>query len=61
MNMAELGHKTKDELIELTKEMGISDCVGLKKRDIIVRLLQVDAEQNGNTFCSGKNYGQKAH
>ncbi|MFC2007488.1 transcription termination factor Rho [Chloroflexota bacterium] len=53
MNMAELGHKTKDELIELTKEMGISDCVGLKKRDIIVRLLQVDAEQNGNSFCSG--------
>ncbi|MFC1909598.1 transcription termination factor Rho [Chloroflexota bacterium] len=53
MNIAELEHKTKDELIELTKEMGISDCASLKKHDVIVRLLQVDAEQNGNAFCSG--------
>ena len=46
-------NKTKDELIEVAKEIGVSNYVGLKKQDIIMRLLQAYTEQEGNTFCSG--------
>jgi transcription termination factor Rho len=53
MNITELEHKTKDELIELAREMGISNYTGLKKQDIIMRLLQTSAEQQGYIFCSG--------
>ena len=53
MNIDELENKTKDELLELTKEMGISDSIGLKKQDLIIRLLQAHIEQQGHTFCNG--------
>jgi transcription termination factor Rho len=53
MNITELEKKTKDELIELAKEMGVSNTTSFKKQDIIVRLLQANAEQQGYTFCSG--------
>jgi len=53
MNISDLEKKTKDELIELAKEMGISDYAGSKKQEIIMRLLQANAEQQGNIFCSG--------
>jgi len=53
MDISQLEHKTKDELIELAKEMGVSNHVGLKKQDIVMRLLQAYTEQEGNTFCSG--------
>ena len=53
MNIAELENKNRDELVELTKEMGISNCTGLKKQDLVMRLLQANTEQQGNIFCSG--------
>ncbi|MFC2065957.1 transcription termination factor Rho [Chloroflexota bacterium] len=53
MNIIELENKKKDELIEIAKEIGISDCADLKKQDIIIRLLQADTEQQGYVFCSG--------
>ena len=53
MDINELENKSKDELIELAKEMSISDYVGLKKQDIILRLLQANTEQQGYIFCSG--------
>ncbi|MFH1169592.1 MAG: transcription termination factor Rho [Chloroflexota bacterium] len=53
MNMAELEHKNKDELIEMAKEKGLTDLVHLKKQEIMIRLLQADAEQQGYIFCSG--------
>jgi len=53
MNIAELEHKTRDELLELAKEMGLSSYTGLKKQDIIMRLLQTSTEQQGYVFCSG--------
>ena len=53
MNIAELETKSKDELIELAKEAGIADYAGLKKSDIIRRLLQAQTEQEGYIFCSG--------
>jgi len=53
MNIIELQKKSRDELIELAKEMGISSYTNLKKQDIIMRLLQAHTEQQGNIFCSG--------
>ena len=53
LNVAELEEKTRDELIELATQQGIDDCKGLKKSEIIERLLQVQAEQQGYTYLSG--------
>jgi transcription termination factor Rho len=53
MNITELEHKSRDELLELAKEMGISSYTALRKQDIIMRLLQATAEQQGNIFCGG--------
>ncbi len=53
MNVAELEEKTRDELIELATQQGIDDCKGLKKSEIIERLLQVQAEQQGYTYLNG--------
>ncbi|MEE8414552.1 MAG: transcription termination factor Rho [Dehalococcoidales bacterium] len=53
MDISQLEKRTKDELIELTKELGISNSAGLKKQEIIMRLLQAYTEQEGNTFCNG--------
>jgi len=53
MEISQLENKNRDELLEIAKEMGISNCTGLKKQDIIMRLLQAHTEQQGNTFCGG--------
>jgi len=53
MNIAELETKTREELTEQAKEMGISGCANLKKQDIIMRLLQAHTEQQGYIFCGG--------
>ena len=53
MDISQLENKTRDELIELAKETDISDYARLKKQDLIMRLLQADAEQQGNIFCNG--------
>jgi transcription termination factor Rho len=53
MNMTELETKTKEELIEIAKEMGLAVQATLKKHDIIMRLLETHTEQQGNVFCSG--------
>jgi len=53
MNITELESKTKTELAELAKEMGITDHTCLKKQEIIMRLLQIYTEQEGHIFCGG--------
>jgi len=53
MNFTELETKSKEELIELAKEMGISNYTGLKKQDIIMHLLEAYTKQQGNIFCGG--------
>jgi len=53
MNITDLEKKTRDELIEIAKEMGISNYAGSKKQELIMRLLQANAEQQGYIFCSG--------
>ncbi|HTY82093.1 MAG TPA: transcription termination factor Rho [Dehalococcoidales bacterium] len=53
MNMTELEGKSKEDLVEMAKEMGISSPHTMKKHDIIMRLLETHTEQQGNIFCSG--------
>jgi len=53
MNIAELETKTKDELQEIAKELGIAGVSTLRKQDLIFRLLQAQTEQQGNIFRGG--------
>jgi len=53
MNISQLENKSRDELIEMAKEMGMSNYTGLKKQDLIMRLIQADTEQQGYIFCGG--------
>ena len=53
MNLAELETKTRDELTEMAKELGIAGVSTLRKQDLIFRLLQAQTEQQGNIFRGG--------
>jgi transcription termination factor Rho len=53
MNISELEDKSRDELLEMAKEMGISSYTGLKKQELVKRLLQANAEQQGYNFSGG--------
>ena len=53
MNIAELENKTKEQLVDMAKEKDISLQAGIKKHEIIMRLLESQTEQDGNIFCSG--------
>ena len=53
MNYAELESKTRDELLDLAKELGISGYSALRKEDLVLRLLQDYTEQQGHTFRGG--------
>lgn len=53
MNIAELELKTRDELQEVAKELGITGYSGLKKQELIFRLLQAQTEQQGLLFDGG--------
>ena len=53
MNLASLESKTREELLEIAKELGIAGHTALRKQDIILRLLQAQTEQQGLIFSSG--------
>ncbi len=53
MDISQLENKNRDELLELAKENGLANYKNLKKQELVMRLLQVNAEQQGNIFCSG--------
>jgi transcription termination factor Rho len=53
MNFAELDTKKREDLMEIAKDMGISGYSGLKKQDLILCLLQTQAEKDGNIFACG--------
>jgi transcription termination factor Rho len=53
INIGQLETKSRDELVELAKEMGVSGYASLKKQEVIMRLLQAYTERQGNIFCSG--------
>jgi transcription termination factor Rho len=53
MNINELETKSREELLELAKGAGLTSYTGLKKQDLIMRLLGAYAEQQGYVFCGG--------
>jgi len=53
MNINELESKSRDELLEMAKEMGVTSYTSLKKQDLVKRLLQANAEQQGYNFSGG--------
>lgn len=53
VNIAELETKTRDDLIDLARGLGIPGISALRKQDLIFRLLQSQAEQQGNLFRAG--------
>ncbi len=53
MNISDLEDKNREELLEMAKEMGLSSYTNLKKQDLVKRLLQANAEQQGYNFAGG--------
>jgi transcription termination factor Rho len=53
MNITELETKTREELLSDAKELGISGISSLKKEELVLRLLQANAEQQGYAFRGG--------
>ncbi len=53
MTIAELEGKTREDLLDLAKDLGVTGISALKKQDIIVRVLQKQAEREGNLFAQG--------
>jgi transcription termination factor Rho len=53
MNLAELEAKTREELMDVAKDMGISGHTALRKQDLVFRILQARAEQQGNLLAGG--------
>jgi len=53
MNLVELESKTREDLVNMAREMGITGYSTMRKEDIIFRLLQAHVEQQGNIFAGG--------
>jgi transcription termination factor Rho len=53
MNLAELEAKTREELMEMAKDLGVTGHTALKKQDLVFRILQARAEQQGNLLAGG--------
>ncbi|HEU4760560.1 MAG TPA: transcription termination factor Rho [Dehalococcoidia bacterium] len=53
MNLAELETKTRDELIEAAKDLGLSGTTALRKQDLVFRIMQAKAEREGHYFAGG--------
>jgi len=53
VTIAELESKTREDLIDMAKEMGVPGYSGLRKQDLVVRVLQAQAEKEGNLFAEG--------
>jgi len=44
---------SREGLAGIAKERGLGSSAGLKKQEIVMRLLKAQTEQQGNIFCSG--------
>ncbi len=53
VTITELESKTREDLLDLAKDLGISGYSALKKQDLVVKVLQARAEQDGNIFAEG--------
>jgi transcription termination factor Rho len=53
VNLVELETKTKDQLLEVAKDLEISGANTLRKQDLVFRIMQAKAESEGNYFAGG--------
>jgi len=53
LNMVQLENRTRDELEALAKEQGVTRYSTLKKPELVIRILESHAEQQGNILMSG--------
>ena len=53
MNLAELETKTKDELLDVAKDLGVEKPSALRKQDLVFKIMQAKAEREGNYFAGG--------
>ncbi|MSQ15358.1 MAG: transcription termination factor Rho [Dehalococcoidia bacterium] len=53
MNITDLESKSREALVEIAKELGISGYDTLKKQELVNRLLQLHSEQQGHIFSGG--------
>jgi transcription termination factor Rho len=53
LEISRLETMTKEELLDVAKELGVPNCSNLKKKDCIMKLLQAQTEHQGNIFASG--------
>ncbi len=53
LDINQLETKSREELLDLAKESGLVGVTALKKQELVMRLLQASAEQQGNIFVSG--------
>ena len=51
--MTQLESKNRDELEGMAKERGITGCSGLKKSELVHRILEAEAQQQGNVLVTG--------
>ncbi len=52
-SIAELETKTREDLLEIAKELGITGSSTLKKQDLVQRLIQAESERQGHLFSGG--------
>jgi transcription termination factor Rho len=53
LNIAELEATSREGLVSLAKDLGVEGVSGLRKSDLIFKLLQSQAESRGNIFSGG--------
>ncbi|MDP2960975.1 MAG: transcription termination factor Rho [candidate division Zixibacteria bacterium] len=53
MDIVELKSKTVSELLQLAEELEIPGCAGLRKQDLIFKILEAKTEKNGLIFAEG--------
>jgi transcription termination factor Rho len=53
MSIAELESKTREELLEEARALGLSGLSALRKQELILRILQARAQREGNYFAGG--------
>ncbi|HVP36545.1 MAG TPA: transcription termination factor Rho [Terriglobales bacterium] len=53
MDIVELKSKTVSELLKLAEELDIPGCAGLRKQDLIFKILEARTEKNGLIFAEG--------
>jgi len=53
LDIGQLEGMSREGLAGIAKERGLGSSAGLKKQEIVMRLLKAQTEQQGNIFCSG--------